>query len=293
MKTRLALFVAMLLLLPPLGAWLSDPAAPFNPSLPSITPDAASWITLPLLAALLAGANTWLTRRQGHNLLRLQTRYYLTLTLFGAVLGGLLLWLNRFAVSWDTPGARDALTLLGDSLLFALLLPTVLIVRALLASFPLLLHRSARGPALPAPPQQLASSLLLLAALGGLLAGPTWPQALFWLLWLSPLLLLMALQQLWHEDTIFAGLAQGDWSRPLLAALAGLVVCNLALASFRLAGGNLIWQLPHDAFAQWLYASYGLLCLQLGDVVAAAWRGKTRADLFRQKTFPIPVVSRK
>lgn len=291
MKTRLTLFAAALLLLPPLGAWLAGEASLPADALPAAP--AARWLTALGLAALLASANAWLARRQGHDLLRLQARYYLTLALAGSVLGWLLVWLNQFAASWWGSEGWDALSLLGHSLLFALLLPTVLLVRALLASFPPLLRAVVRGPALPPLPRDLASALLLLAGVGGLLAGAAWPQMLFWLFWLAPLLLLVALQQLWHEDTIFSGLTQGDWSRPLLAALAGLLVGNLALAAFRLAGAQLLWQLPHASFVQLGLAGYGLLCLQLGDVIATAWRGKTRADLFKQKTFPIPVVSKK
>jgi len=38
---------------------------------------------------------------------------------------------------------------------------------------------------------------------------------------------------------------------------------------------------------------FGLLCLQLGDVIAENWRGRKRAGLFQQKKkFPIPVIVR-
>jgi hypothetical protein len=47
------------------------------------------------------------------------------------------------------------------------------------------------------------------------------------------------------------------------------------------------WQLTYSL------AVFGLLCLQLGDVVAEHWRGKSRSEVFKRKPFPIPVVSKK
>jgi hypothetical protein len=116
---------------------------------------------------------------------------------------------------------------------------------------------------------------------------------LFWLLWAAPLLLLFALQLLWHESTIFSAVVRGDWGRILCTALSGLVAGNLAVVVFKSAGGTLIVQLPNVAFAQLGYVLFGLLCLQLGDVIAEFWRGKTRATVLKKKPFPIPVVVKK
>jgi len=70
------------------------------------------------------------------------------------------------------------------------------------------------------------------------------------------------------------------------------VVGGIALAAFRLSGGTIYlaadtWQLIVGL------ALFGLLCLQVGDVVAENWRGKKRTDVFKKKPFPIPVVSKK
>jgi hypothetical protein len=75
--------------------------------------------------------------------------------------------------------------------------------------------------------------------------------------------------------------------------LSGLVAGNLAVVVFKSAGGTLIVQLPNVAFAQLGYVLFGLLCLQLGDVIAEFWRGKTRATVLKKKPFPIPVVVKK
>ena len=119
-----------------------------------------------------------------------------------------------------------------------------------------------------------------------------WPAPLGWLFWTAPLLLLVALQLLWHENCLFSGLAQGDWSRIVLGAVSGIAVGGIALAAFRLSGGAIYiaadaWQLIFGL------ALFGLFCLQVGDVVAENWRGKPRTDVFKKKPFPIPVVSKK
>jgi len=46
--------------------------------------------------------------------------------------------------------------------------------------------------------------------------------------------------------------------------------------------------------AQAGFVVFGLLCLQLSDVLAENWRGKSRTALFKgKKKFPIPVVVKK
>jgi hypothetical protein len=115
---------------------------------------------------------------------------------------------------------------------------------------------------------------------------------LAWLFWLSPLLLLAALQLLWHENTVFSGLPQGDWSRVLLGAVAGIAVGHVALASYRLSGGA-IYLTANTWHLLFGLAVFGLLCLQVGDVVAEYWRGKPRSEVFKKKRFPIPIVTKK
>ena len=40
-------------------------------------------------------------------------------------------------------------------------------------------------------------------------------------------------------------------------------------------------------------AVFGLLCLQISDAVAEHWRGKPRGEVFKRKTIPISVVTKK
>jgi len=292
MKTRLAIFVITLLLLPYMGLLLSDgqfngSALPLNTSL---MPLIAS-VSVILFLALIS--NYWGASRSGNNLFRLQRNYYLAMALTSGVLGWLLVYLNLYTHSWLDTGDSSVASALIQSLLFAMLAPTILSIRALLGSFASLLKLLSRNYAVPSPAHDTTAFILIPLALIGSLGGAAWPATLFWLYWTSPLLLLIALQLLWHESSIFAGLTNGDWSRIVTAAISGLIVCNAALITFESAGGTLLIELPNMAFQQLGFALFGLICLQLGDVIAEAWRGKTRGEVFKKKSFPIPVVVKK
>ncbi|HYR05098.1 MAG TPA: hypothetical protein VEP71_00280 [Gallionella sp.] len=294
MKTRLGIFAGALLLLPLAGLLLSgrewDELAGIRH--PATSSALATLATLAVLLGYVLLVNLIVKMRTGNNPFTGQRNYFLSVSAAGAVLGWLLAYLNLFAASWSSGQGNSAMQLLLCTLMFALLAPAVLITRALLGSFTGLLKRLARGIPLPLPGGEFAAyGLLSLVALG-LLGGAVWPARLFWLLWAAPLLLLGALQLLWHESTVFSGLKSGDWGRVVCAALSGMVVGNLAVISHQAAGSGLTLNLPHALLAQLGYALFGLLCLQLGDIIAESWRGKQRSDLFhKRKKFPIPVVA--
>ncbi|MBK9160892.1 MAG: hypothetical protein IPM27_04930 [Nitrosomonadales bacterium] len=292
MKTRLGIFVLTLLLLPPAGLFLggaewSDLDTGTSSEKISIGPTITCIF---MLISYLLLINKLVKITTGNSPLAMQLKYHLALGAAGIVLGWLLVYLNLFAANWST-AQRGSEVLF--SILFALLAPAVSITRALLGSLRGWLKYLARGIPLPVIGNEpLAFGLIPVAALG-LLGGAAWPAYLFWLMWLSPLLLLLALQLLWHESTLFSGLRSGDWGRLICTALAGLIVGNLSVYTYQAAGGSLIGNLTNPLFPQLGYVLFGLLCLQLGDVIAEQWRGKPRGEVFKKKPFPIPVVSRK
>jgi hypothetical protein len=293
MKIRLAIFVLALMLLPLAGLLLSGRT--WDELFVALSPSDATAATLVTALALLCAllfSNFVVTLRTRSNPLKVQRNYFLATAFASAALGWLLAYLNVYAASWATAQENSLAQIVLDTLLFALLAPAVLSLRALLGSFAGLLRSLARGPAIPAPSAETQAFILVPLTAAGLIGGAAWPVQLSWLMWLSPLLLLAALQLLWHESTVFSGLKSGDWGRVICAALAGLVVGNLAVFGYRAAGGELLVELPL-LLEQSGYALFGLLCLQLGDVIAEQWRGKTRFELFKRKPFPIPVNTRK
>ena len=296
MKTRLVIFIFAVILLPWAGLRLSGNEIS---ELSLITPDGAENIAAILLTTLILLCyvlliNRMVKRRTGYSPANVQRGYFLWVAAASAVLVWMLSYLNRYTENWYTGQANIAAQILLYTPLFALLAPAVLGTRALLGSLPGLLKLLAGARSLPIPSGVTLVFALIPVATLGLLGGAAWPAQLFWLLWIAPLLLLVALQLLWNESTIFSGLKSGDWGRVICAALAGMIVGNLSVLSYQASGGKLIINLPHPLFAQLGYVVFGLLCLQLGDVVAENWRGKKRGDLFQQKKkFPIPVVVKK
>lgn len=295
MKTRLGIFVFSLLFLPLAGFWLSGsewdgfssaaPAAIVNPQ--------ATLLTTLMLAGYVLLVNHMIKLLTGKNLLKVQRDYLMWMGAAGAMLVWLLVYLNLFVASWATQPDNQALQLLLYTPLFAILAPAALSTRALLGSLPGALKRLSRGFPLPVPGDEALVVGLGVVAMTGLLGGAAWPGQLFWVMWLAPLLLLTVLQLMWQESTIFSGLKNGDWGRVICAALSGIMVANFAVIAYQVNGGILVINL-HPLLAQPGYALFGLLCLQLGDVIAENWRGKQRGEMFRQKKkFPIPVVVRK
>jgi len=287
MQTRLMIFVAALLLLPPAGfllgshEWAELAANETQDNL------AATALTLLALLGYMLLTGILVKLRTGNNPLTTQRDYFLALAAAGAMLVWLLVYLNFYAASWTSMQKNSVWQIALDTLLFALPVPAVLVTRALLGSFRGLLKTLARGPSLAMPRGETAALACASIAAFGLLGGAVLSAS--WLLWISPLFLLLALQLLWHESTIFDVLREGDWGRLICAALAGLIVGNLGVTLYRAVGG----MAEIDPLsAQPGYLLFGLLCLQLGDVVAENWRGKTRAQVFKKKPFPIPVVKK-
>jgi hypothetical protein len=291
MRNRITAFIVALLLLPPLAISLSgqgwDAPAPVTGAV--WLPALSGIMTIIVVSFLL---DTLTFHRGGNSLLRSQRGYLLWNGVAGMAICILLAYLNLFAGAWFTPAGSNTAALLLAALCGMALLPAILITRLWLAGLPGLVRLSTRRFALPAIPGETAAMFLLLVALAGLVGGTIWIAYLGWLFWAAPLLLLVALQLLWHESTVFSGLAQGDWSRVLLGAVSGIAVGGIALAAYRLSGGTIYLVANTGELIAGL-ALFGLLCLQVSDVVAENWRGKKRTDAFNKKPFPIPIVTKK
>ncbi|MDD4928698.1 MAG: hypothetical protein PHP85_05400 [Gallionella sp.] len=294
MKTRLGIFIAALLLLPLAGFLLGggvwgDLAAGATADDGSIAAALRTSMTLLFYVLLI---NHTVKRLTGQGPLDTQRKYFIGVSIASALFCWQLSYMNLFAASWSVQ--QDNSTVVQFLLytpLFALLAPAVLVTRSLLAGLPgMLKAMNFRFSFTPGSDETLAR-ILLAAAIFGLAAGASWPDKLAWLLWASPLLLLLAMQLLWHEGTIFSGLKSGDAGRVVCTALSGIAVCNLAVISYQ-ANASLTINLHNTLLTQAGFALFGLTCLQLGDVIAENWRGKSSPPIFRRK-FPIPVVVKK
>lgn len=296
MKTRLGIYAFLLLALPLAGLYLSGmdwselDARVLQGDANIVNPPATLLTTL-MLAGYIVFINHLNKLVNGNQPFKGQMNYLLWVSGAGAILVWLLVYLNSFVASWASQLGNPVMQGLLYTPLFALFAPAVLFTRAFIAALPNVLKvTSSRHTFTPPAADKLAYSLLGLASLF-LLSAATLPSAYALLAWLAPLLLLMGLQLLWNESTIFSGLKTGDNGRMICAALAGVVVGNFTLFAYHSNGGLTL--LESGWITQLGLLLFGLLCMQLADVLAENWRGKKRSDLYPKKKFPIPVVVKK
>ncbi|MBI5062156.1 MAG: hypothetical protein HZB87_01430, partial [Desulfatitalea sp.] len=154
-------------------------------------------------------------------------------------------------------------------------LPAVLSTHRLLLSFSLFAGLDGLRPLRISRPRMAAAAILAAAAVGLILLG-VFPDALFALLWVSPLLIITALQALGGHPTIFVPLVHGD-CRPLVTAALAASICGFFWELWNI-GSLARWQyaVPHvdrfHIFAMPLlgyggYLPFGLECLVVGVLV--------------------------
>ncbi len=191
---------------------------------------------------LLVNALTY--GRTGRSLLTHRPAYLAALFPLSALFWWYFEYLNRFVQNWHYTGVADfspAAYVLHATLAFSTVLPAVISTLDLLRSFPALANVTLRVPWEPAHPRRWAGAALVVAAAG--IAGlGVWPNLLFPLLWVAPLVLLVSLQVLAGERTVLAELHTGNWRTIALAALAGLI-CGF------------LWELwNYYSAAKWVYS---------------------------------------
>jgi hypothetical protein len=202
----------------------------------------------------------------------------------GLIIASTIFWwffeyLNRFVQNWYYVGVDEFGPLsytLFASLAFATVLPAVLSTFRLLLTFALFNQGLKNLPPIHCPaPQFMAITALSVAAVSLLLLG-IFPNALFAMLWVSPLLIMTALQTMSKQPTIFTPLNRGDWRPPVTAALAALI-CGFFWELWNI-GSQAQWRYAiayvdrFQLFAMPIlgyggYLPFGLECLVVGSIV--------------------------
>jgi hypothetical protein len=200
-------------------------------------------------------------------------------------------YLNRFVQNWFYSGSQYGpwLYFLLASMSFSTVLPAVLSTRRLLSH----LERVTTGFADFFPfafrrPKAAAAAVLALSGAGLLFIG-VFPNLLFPLLWISPLLILVSLRTLAGEPHVLSAIAVGDW-RPVVTAAAAALVCGFfwemwnvfSLAKWEYAVPFVhrfqVFEMPLLGYAG--YLPFGLECAAAGrllDDVLAVIRQREEA----------------
>lgn len=170
--------------------------------------------------------NAWTCRRTGTCLLQRSPAGFVLLFPLSMVFWWFFEYLNRFVQNWYYVGIQGFSAgeyLLYASLSFATVLPAVLGTRELLLSTRIFQSVFGRFRSLrPAKPKPLALGVLVLAGLGLALIG-IFPDVLFPLLWVAPLLIVVSVLTLAGRKHMLHALQHGDWSLVLASASAALV----------------------------------------------------------------------
>jgi len=154
-------------------------------------------------------------------------------------------YLNRYVQNWYYLGIDDFGTVeyvVFASISFSTVLPAVLSTFEFLMTFPALTKGLAQGYSLHVNhPRRIAVATLFLSGIGLSLIG-IYPDFLFPLLWVSPLLIVASLQTLFGYDSIFTPIQSGDWRSIVGPALSALI-CGF------------FWEMWNfNSLAKWEYA---------------------------------------
>ena len=221
--------------------------------------------------------------RTGRCMLTHRPVYFLALFPSSAAFWWFFEYLNRFVQNWHYMG----IDVLGPwdyfwqaTLPFATVLPAVLATRELLASFPRLSGGLENAWPLSAFHSKRVAWAALILSGAGLAAVGVWPNALFSLLWLAPLVSITSLQIIRGEASILDGPARGDWRAIWQVALAGLV-CGFfwemwnfkSLAHWEYSVPFVhrfeIFHMPVLGYSG--YLPFGLECLALAKLLDIVW----------------------
>lgn len=179
----------------------------------------------PLWFSYILVVNAWSVRRTGHSLMTVRPAFFLLLFPVSAAFWWFFEYLNRFVQNWYYVGVdfSPLAYFWYATLSFSTVLPAVLSTKHWLQTTNWInLGFSSFNPVKLANHRAVAVCMLFLSAAG--LAGiGVWPNYLFPLLWVSPLLILTCLQTLTKEPHIFSELAAGDWRGAVAAAVAAMI----------------------------------------------------------------------
>jgi hypothetical protein len=184
-------------------------------------------------------------RRTGRCMMTHDTKYFLWLFPLSAGFWWFFEYLNRFVQNWWYTCGTDFTPMqyfIAATLPFSTVLPAVLSTEEWLAAYP----GSYAGldrflPIRISHAKTVATTTLLLSAAGLFFIG-WFPDYLFPLLWVAPLLLLMSFRVLAGGPPFFSEVADGDWRRVFRLCLAALI-CGF------------FWELWNwHSLAKWIYS---------------------------------------
>ena len=180
----------------------------------------------PLWLGYIVLVNALTYRRTGRCMLLHRPRYFLSLFPLSAAFWWFFEYLNRFVQNWHYVGGGELTEweyLVRATLPFSTVLPAVLGTAECLTASPRCSAALDRFVTLEFKNRMSWGWGLLIGSAVGLFGIGLWPDYLFSLVWVAPLLLITSLQLIRDEPTIFSETAHGDWQTLWVAAPAALI----------------------------------------------------------------------
>ncbi len=180
----------------------------------------------PLWLSYILLVNACTAMQTGRCLLLSKPNYFLFLFPVSAGFWWVFEYLNRFVHNWYYLPVNEFEVLpyfLFGSLCFSTVLPAIYGTYELLATFPIINEPFKAWRMVNVKPGKGLGWTFLVIATLGLVGIGIWPSRMYWLIWISPLLLLLGIQTLQERTSLLGKLQEGDWRPVITPALAGLI----------------------------------------------------------------------
>jgi hypothetical protein len=237
----------------------------------------------PIWLGFILGINALAVRRCGRCLLLKQPSRFILLFPVSAAFWWVFEFFNRFVQNWWYQSGIENLgpwqyTFLA-SLAFSTVLPAVLSVIDLLSTCPALGNGLARCHPLSLPPSKKLSAAFLASGCIGLTLIGIFPDQLFALLWVSPLIIILSIQRFTDRSTLLHPLHYGDWRPVVIPALAALICgffwemwnsLSLARWSYTIPYVERFYLFEMPILGYGGYLPFGLECSLIGTFVTGS-----------------------
>jgi len=218
----------------------------------------------PLWISYIIIVNAMIYSRNGFSTFINRPAIFISLFPVSALFWWYFEYLNRFVQNWYYLGAEGYSSseyVVYATISFSTVLPAVLSTKELLATYPV--FEASFQDLIPIPiknPRRIAWIFLIHASFGLFFVG-VFPEYLFPLLWLSPLIIITSLNVLHKEKHIFSNLKHGNW----------VPVCTWSVAAL-ICG--FFWELWNSlSLAKWIYSIPYVHTLQVYEMPLLGYFG--------------------
>ena len=223
-----------------------------------------SYTFTPLWLAYIVVINAIIHRRRGASPLLEKPKFFFLLFPVSSAFWWVFEYLNRFVQNWQYLGLEEINAseyIIHASIAFSTVLPAVFSTQQLLQTFPRLQRNLDRNPRIIIPwEKEVALITLAIVSLAFFFIG-FYPQILYPLLWVGPLLGWISLNRLWGHPIDLRGFTHGRGSYVFTWALAALI-CGF------------FWEMwNYFSLAKWVYATPYFQAFPIFEMPLAGYLG--------------------